>query len=125
MSFVYSPWKTGWQVLLSSPVVFCQVNAAKTRAFHRSHMRCLSQLQRGLTIPFLSPVDFLCTNLLLQHCRAINVWESGNIRNTCVAFPVAVTPQYHVGSKEESDAPVLSLAKVCPSQQSSLRSCWG
>ena len=91
-------------------------------------MRCLSQLQRGLAIPVLSPVDFLCANLLLKHNKAINVWESGNIRNTCVAFPVAVTPQYHVGSKEESvlrKAPVLSLAKVCPSQESSLRSCWG
>lgn len=73
----------------------------------------------------LSPVDFLCTNLLLKHCRTINVWESGNIRNTCKVFPVAVTPQYRIGSKEESNALVLSLAKICPSQESSLRSCWG
>lgn len=112
-------------MLPSNPPVFCQVNAAKTRTFHRSHMHCLFQLQRGLTIPVLSPVDFLCTNLLLKHCRTINVWESGNIRNTCMVFPVAVTPQYHIGSKEGSNALVLSLAKICPSQESSLRSCWG
>lgn len=47
------------------------------------------------------------------------------VLETRVAFPVAVTPQYHIGSKEESDAPVLSLAKVCPGPESSLRPCWG
>lgn len=85
-------------------------------------MSCLSQLPRGLTVAVFLPVDLLCTNRLLKHCRATHVWDSGNIRNTCVTFSVAGTPQYYIGSKEESDAPVLNLAKVCQTQESSLRS---
>lgn len=71
-------------------------------------MSCLSQLQRGLTVAVFLSVDLLCTNHLLKHCRATHVWETGNIRNTCVTFSVAGTPQCYIGSKEESDAPVLS-----------------
>lgn len=71
--FFYSSWKTGLQVLPSNLLVSYQVNTAKTRSFHRSHMSWLSQLQRGLTVAVFLPVD-LCTNHLLKHCRVTHVW---------------------------------------------------
>lgn len=66
----------------------------------------------------------ICVQILYWSTAEQHVWGVG-ISETHVAFPVAGTPQYSLGFKEESDAPVLNLAKVCQTQDISQRSSRG